>query len=420
VTCDGDLSDRRCDDLFVVSNLGQARNVVAVARSGSRSARVMAAVVGSESNRQLLDRLTTFLSEHGTEAVELILPERPTSPAPRTISEVARRLERFSVNHPTRSLWIANTNAFYSTLAATYSACGSDICYYEDGIGTYRRADDLALTEFEQPRVGGSVRRVIRSLNDGADVDDATRTMNRFLAALRNLRVGLDAAKYEVCRHLSRSNWYQRALQSAGGSAAAAMFHPWSDFSDAAVVFPDVLDRRVVRANRIQSLDIRPDPRDIDAANAVLNEHGVAVGATLFVSQPYCDRGPVYYGAVGRAVNNNAAGPVVVLVHPRERDHHVKHLLEALGTERVAACLDVSPNAEAVLATGRFSECLGITSSTLAYARFLDSVVVCRSIASEVIDDLTRSGRRIPDLDRLRVDLQILDRVLDQDLTERD
>ena len=394
-------------DLFVVSNLGQARNVAAWRRAEPASTRVRAVVLGTRDTRSLSDTLVKYLGAHGVPTSAVRLPDRPADPRPWALQRTVAVFRTMLVDHPANRVWIANVDRHYSVLASVAIEHGASVCYYEEGLGTYRSADDPALTDAAGASMSmvGAIRAAAR-LHFGR-VREGPLTFARRVKW--NGRGFASATSSSIARHLARRGWYRRAVGHIGSGHSTHFFEPWTRFERASVAFPELLDHRLVVASTVTVLPIEPLPIDLVAARDVVAP-AIDVDA-VYVSQPYVDRGTVFYGAVAFVLARLDVEEVLVLPHPRERSWNVATMRTEFERCGIRARFDERTGtvpAEAILAAGRFTRCFGISSSTLLYGPRLLPRVEFVTIGGAVIERLNAVGAVVERTDRLVTDVQLL------------
>jgi hypothetical protein len=399
----------RAANVFAISNLGQARNAVRIAGTlGDDSAAALVLVAGSRMH--FGRRLESYVRAGGLDARLVVLPETPTAPRLLLLRSIVGTYRALASGSAVGNLWLANSNAHYGVLAQLFSERGTQICYFEEGLGTYRRINDPIYRQYDNVAwrdLSGEILTTARRA-----INRSSYTSARGLA--RSLvRVGRTSAS-ALSMGLGATAWYRRLARLVAGRQAEQFFSPWTTFIVAKVAFPDAIDRGLVRALRVEPLCMAPTPDEVVDALGMLDAAGVRPGATLFVSQPYGDRGASFYGAVARALSAAGAVDIVVRSHPREREYNLAHMISSFEQAGLRATWLVEPNgitAEALLATNRFAKCVGLTSSTLLYGPHIVSGVEFISIGQQVLSALGPTAYRADQLATLRSDIDLFESV---------
>lgn len=412
-----DSGERRLDALFVVSNLGQARSVAAVVAEEAGERSVLVATLATPRNLELPARIQQFLQRSGIESVTVLLPDLPTHPRIATVRQVTEAYEDLAATWPAEALWISNFNAHYGVLASIFAAAGSRICYLEEGLGSYRTLDDPIFQRADpttaRSQFGAAVRRAVRQRLGWSIVYRWPVAIRRFLRSCRQL--GVDVAAH-VGTFRSSKRGYAERLAHRVSPHGARFLDPWTSFDEVRVVFPSLLDPEIFDLDRTKPIELRPPTAEVDRAAAVLRSIEGQCGDidTLYVSQPYGNRTRDYYEMVAQVISRHVDGGVFVKFHPRERMQQRGFLLEALnrrGVEVVESAAAEQFNAEALLATGRFDRCLGITSSTLLYGERYYPSVEFVALGHELIAEIESAGPAGEQWQQLLSDVALLDDV---------
>lgn len=365
---DGSSPDRRAqvDDLVVASNLGQLRNVCAWRRGRPPGASVRTLLIGTPSSRGVTTRLLAYAELADLDVSVVELPDMPGAVGPLRVRRVREQIEAIARMWSCRRVWVANIDAHYSLLVSAFVAAGARPCYYEEGLGTYR-SDPHGV-----PRLG--VRRRVASLIVAVGRDLGLGAGSSWLQVARrfrwNVRRLAATVSSEVWAAITSTAPGRRVFGWLAGRGAVRFLDPWTQFDEAVVVLPELLDGAVIDAAQCRPLDARPTVSEVAAAGKVLGLVGVEAGTSLFVSQPYLDRGAAYYGFVARTLADRGLVEVFVQPHPRERPHQLRALVGAFARAGVTARWDERTRhlpAEALLATGRFASFSGVATSTLVY-----------------------------------------------------
>lgn len=386
--------------LFVASNLGQVRNATAVVdQLGLGDATVV--VLWTPAGTDLKERLVELAAELGLPARTLELPRSPTDRFPKTISRMVSTYRLLSETLPADNVWIANTNRHYGVLAGTYEAAGSSIHYYEEGLGSYRRADDPVYA-------GTPLSSRVRSLQYQVRATATDPSISWFRKARR---IGHRLAALLVDTQMGRM------LNSLMiGSAARDVYFPRTRFGIAAAAFPGLLDHRVVDADRYVRIDPTPPPSDREGAGATVIESVRRPPCpTLLLSQAYEPPATAWAAAIAAELHALDIDAVVIKFHPREAADRRSAISQALVDHGVRASATAEFDhwtAEQVIESGGFDRVVGLTSSTLIYRPSTVREVEYISIGRGVLEELESDpGVAELDLHRFRSDLELYERV---------
>ncbi|MEM9513430.1 MAG: polysialyltransferase family glycosyltransferase [Actinomycetota bacterium] len=378
-------------DVAVVSNLGQARNAVALAESRP-SQRFLVVVATTPSTTDLGFRLARYCETEGLAAVLLSLPKRPLAPRPLAMRRMVAAFGQLARRaRPTR-VWVANANAHYAVLADVMAAQGVVVNYFEEGLGTYRAwaASSNGPTEARR-RLRQEFRVAANEHLSWLSAGPSSWSLWRLRAAVRNLApIAVDL----TTRLLSTWSWYRHLIDTASSGHGRAFFDVHREFDTAVVARPELLDRVWFTARFVERLDVIPSERERMAALQAVDLIGAPSGSTLLVTQPYVDRGPIYYAALASTLAQCGVSEVVVKPHPRERDYSRFHLSKQLSASGIAAHALADPDAltaESLLSTGRFTSCFAVTSSTLLYGPESSPEVHYVALGGAVLEALNRA-----------------------------
>lgn len=399
---DAGAIDMPAPHLFVVSNLGQVRNAASTIRQlGLHDPHVL--VLWTADATELRDRLLGAAAVYRVTATSLELPRSPTDPFPTRLRRIAALYDDLAAARTAPgTLWLANINSHYGYLARAFASAGAEICLFEEGLGTYRRAEDPA---FGAEGLLATVRTVSRDVVSAARRDDLS-------VAGKVRRIGYRSL---VGAFRTRAGRFISCILSRRRSE---YFHePRRRFTIAAVTFPDALDPRLVQARTVIRLEHREDVEaEVDAAAKrwLTTWPGrPAASQPVFLSQRYDVEPRRWARAIATVLRGNGYTALTVKFHPRETSDERGCLLDALSN--VGIFVSTEPDldrwpAENLLRAGLSCEVVGITSSALAY-RAVD--IPHRTIAPDLLQHL-EADPAIPrrDLERLRQDTQLLLRVM--------
>lgn len=389
--------------LLFVSTLGQARNACAlIHQRGYRNALVL--VLWTAVNKGLSDRIQGYLGTQPVRYELAMLPKYPTSRLPWVAVRIDRIYRAVLDEKQPAAVWVANRNAHYPLLCDLARARGISVNLFEEGLGTYIPP----LPEHEMAIPGAAVPRIL-----AARIGRSLRRHGRqsllyhLLAAMaheaRNATRLCKSIAMDIISTVFESRPYHALSQRYGGRAIATSGRVWRDFDDVVVVFPERLDEIGIEAKSVEKLDMKAS-REMPVARLAASLAGEP--RIIFVSQPYGDRGKIYYGAVARILAERYQDPIIIKSHPRERQNECELFLRLLsmhgGQWRVLPGVNEVP-VEALLEAGHFSEVVGVTSSTLVYAKEFDPDIRVTSIGPELqrlLHDVAETDPRFAALER--------------------
>lgn len=384
--------------VFVVSNAGQLRNAVAIVAQLGISHPVIA-VLWTEVRSSLRDRLLEFAADAEIEAIPIELPRSPTDPFPRQLRAIHRAYVGLLDRTGPCEVWVANTNSHYAHLLGLAEAKGVSLAYFEEGLGTYRRADDPPFREENRRNRFGKLF---------ADVIAAFSERERTLTA-RIRRAG-----HRVLRASASDPVGQRVVAALVGQAAANAFRPWRHFDRVVVAFPEALDPHLYCAPQVTALNLTIE--NFENAEAWLAQWSAYQDAcALLVTQPYGIEDQSWSTALAKALLRGEIKRVIVKFHPREGLETRRAIIDALANADIDAIVDSQLDrfsAEQLIRAGICNRVIGLTSSVLLYRpRGRGPAVEYESIAAEVVNNLAASGANERQLCLLRSDLELFDRV---------
>lgn len=306
-------------------------------------------------------------------------------------------VDELPAQHWAPRLWLCNANSFYGYLAQTYSRSGTSINLFEEGLGSYRGRMD-------PPFVRESAGRRMHQLS----VSVRSVVVNPNLGTKRKAR----RVAHHAARFLAETGPGRR-LNSALVPQAPAFDTPWTVFDRAVMAFPDLVDPTLVRAARLERLEMDPDKAEIAAREAQDGE--VSFSEPLFLSQRYGVPYAPWTEAIARSLQARGIDAIALKHHPRETDREradlTLALLDAGLTVRADPAFD-KWTAESLIVEARPRQVVGITSSTLVYRPYTPWPISYASIGREVLDLLKNDPRvHRGSLVHLDGDLRLFDRV---------
>ncbi len=399
------------DHLFVVTTLGQTRNAISIIEQLDDGESAMVMVLGTPANPLLPNQIGAVLDRAGVLAFYVELPVAPTVAVPNRVESIDATYAGVCASVDVESSWLANTNTHYGLLAQHFHEAGSLICYFEEGLGSYKAATDAS---FSIPAADQRRRDLIAGLLNSLELHLGFSFVYRAPIAIRRFAGGvvrfLLAARREV--EVYRAGSEANRIRTVGdtGSRLSAFFEPWTEFDRVRVAFPQLLDPALINSADVSTVRLNPAQAEVALACDELDRIEGDVPSTLLVSQPYTNRGRTYYEAVAEAVASTEVRSVFVKFHPREGPGTRQVLLNTLERSAIAATpmwRDEGLSAEALLATGRFDRCIGITSTTLLYSHDLYPDLDAIAVGREVVRNLSIRQPTIVGLDRLLADVEL-------------
>lgn len=401
------------DHLFVLTTPGQTRNALSIIAQFEGDPAVAAVVLGTAANPQLSDRILEALRRAGVDGSLVELPVGPTVPIPARVREIDSIYRSLVDSVPTRRLWIANTNSHYGLLARRFSEGGALVCYFEEGLGSYKAAADASYAG-ASPQVRR--KELVAGLQQALEQHLGFSFVYRVPVAIRRFGGGVArfvvSARREVSVYRASSQRNRDALTNGGTGLLTSFFEPWTEFDQIRVAFPELLDRTVFRSTDVAAVHLSPTDSDVDAARSELDRLS-SVPEALFISQPYLDRGRSYYGMVADAVAVAGVRSLLVKFHPREGPGARQTLLlafERSGVEAVPLWRDDGVSAEALLGAGSFTTCVGVSSTSLLYAHDLYPDIAIVSVGRDVVRRVEKVRTRLVGVDRFVADVELYER----------
>lgn len=391
-------TSRGASDIFVVSNLGQIRTAALVSRQLDEVVEPHLMVLWTAGNRELLRRMLGLAEEVAVPATAVRLAGAPNAPLPARMRRMVDIIDRLPGALWAPRLWVSNANSFYGYLAHTYAAAGSSINLFEEGLGSYRG-------HFDPPFAREPVARRAHELS----INIRSVVRSEGLGRYRKVR--------RVAHHSARflfSTKVGRRLNTALVPQAPLFADPWTAFDRALLAFPEAADPVLVRAARMQRLELEPDREQIAVRDR--STAAVPIAEPLFLSQRY----GVPYGPWAEAITAELRARGITRIalknHPRETSRERADLMLAFLEAGLAVRADPifdGWTAEALIVESGVENVLGITSSTLVYRPYAPWHVTYTSIGRAVLDRLTRDPR-VPRgaLIQLTGDVRLLERVM--------
>lgn len=345
-------------NLFVVSRLGQLRNVQSFIRQFGAADNYLA-ILFTEENMALLSAIEVNIA-HGlfSAVVHIKQPSRPLAQSRKTnrviYDQIDELLVSMSAQNGVRNLFLCNVDAYYSFFERVVVArqLGVRLILLEEGLGTYANTGGRAY-----------------ALDTTPDRSDLKYRARAFVLALRR------AAKSFAALAVTLTSWVLRrdvhevraALRTALITDPSLRYGVISHFAEAYVYFPDLVREGSIRIERVNRLAFAPDHT---APSAVLQ--AVPEGCVVFVSQKYIGYRD-YLDILLRIFEEMGLEEVYFKFHPREslarygKDwdnvlarHHRTRLVATDGVQSVAV--------EELIIAGKVRQLVGLTSSSLMYA----------------------------------------------------
>ncbi len=375
--------------LFVAETVGQVRNAAAAASQAPGGSAALLLLLPS-GNPGLAARIEAFAAGTGLPCRAVPLPETPHRPSPGVI---ARHLAAFApvVDGPApEELWVANGRFHLAWIAGRMERRGARIVLYEDGLSSYRRADDPS---FDMPGAAEALARAGEKAR--ADLAMIRRALGkgRFGPALGAARWMFGGLAEGAARAAMLSAAGRAAARLRVGPEAAAFFASRRRFDAAWMAFPEAFDAAGFGVGAARPLVIAPSPGAIARARAALAP--VEPGEALHVSQVY--GGGAVRRAVARALAAAGARRLLVKPHPRETEEERAALLADLakaGVEARSAPASLDEvEAEALIETGLFRTVFGLTSTALLHGVARRPDVEFVPVGEDALARLAKAGR---------------------------
>lgn len=408
--------------LFFVSTLGQARNARNIIEALEDRSNSLVVVLWTQTNLLLADRITKSISSTGIHIQRMELPVRPAFITVGKLYQFRRKYTGLLKEHQPQEIWIANANIHYAYLAFLSKRNGIDVCYFEEGLGTYKRKSYI-----EKKNISLSLTQKLRTLKQPLATYIRTTYVGSVINFFRNIIriiykefVGiwlvLSGITNIVSNILATSKPSLRFLRWALPEGSSDFLNIATEYKKVSVAFPASLDPDLYRSDIITTLPINVDKQEReDTAQALLALPG-RKPKVIYISQNYGGRSPKFYAAVAACIKESGVKHIALKFHPKEKQDLRGYLLAELELAEIKVLeLDTLSEvpAETVLATGIFHTVMGITSSTLFYGSLYKSVKTQHSIAPELIEKLTAKNFNSTALATLKLDTELLTSLLE-------
>ncbi|MEM8752515.1 MAG: polysialyltransferase family glycosyltransferase [Pseudomonadota bacterium] len=330
---------------------------------------------------------------------EVVAPLNAGQPLARVVRAYRAQIDPLLRTLSPARVWLSSGDHVFAHIAAEAERRGAAICFYEDGLSSYRRADDPS---FRRVGLGAQAALSARALGQQCG------RIGRAARGRQGGSEGVGAEARDLLRKIAVHGELValasplRPLFALGDFGARR-----TKFDEAWVAFPDALDPRVVAARAARA--IRPEPSSAEIAAA----RDAAAGAppALYVSQTYGNTFD-FYEAVAEALAATGETAMTVKHHPREKGLRREALTKALARRGVRAeapaALD-GPPAEALFAAGSFRPVYGLTSTALLLGRAADPDLDVRPIGRAMERALRRDPASLWRYDRFFGDLSLFD-----------
>lgn len=389
-------------NLFVVSRLGQIRNVQTFIRQYGAT-RNHLAVLGTSANpgltRTILRNTDDGLFD---EVVTIVQPDRPVSPGRRKNRAVFEQVDELVTGMAARgveNVFLCNVDNYYSFFQriAEHAEPRLTLNLLEEGLGTYANAGARAYTE--------------DTTASWSDVAYRARAAGRACGQAARA-AGLLAATLLSWVFRADPRAVKRALVSAVLVEPRYRYGTVTHFDNAYVCFPDRIRSDRIRIDHVHGLEFEVRAVAPESALAAIED-----GAALFVSQKYVDAGP-YLEILFRIFSEMGLRTVYFKFHPREQRAAFARQWDEIAARypglRVLAPEEIQPvPVEELMAAGKVGTLVGLTSTALMYgAAFFPSIDPVS--IGERFSALARSGEYgIPRgaLSEFRRDLEVFEDV---------
>lgn len=390
-------------DLFVASTFGQVRNAAAIAAETGRESRAL--LITAAGNRQLARRILDAAGAAGLPHDEVIAPLNAGQPLRRVIRAFRAAIDPVLAARPPERVWLPGGDLAFNHIAERVEAMGGAVNFYEDGLSSYRRAEDPS---FRPTGFGAQASLSIKAL--GQQVGRVRRTA----AGVQGGSDGVGAEARDLWRKVGiHGELLALASPLRAVLAKGAFFGRRVRFEEAWAAFPDALDPRVVSADARRAFRPAPTDGEVDAARRAAEDAGAP--PSLYVSQTYGNSFGFYASvaeALASALTEEGETAVTLKHHPREKGLRRKALsdeLSARGVRPVASDPLDAPPAEALFATGRFDAIHGLTSTALLLGRAANPGLSVRPIGRQVLSALRRDPGQLWRYERFESDLELFE-----------
>lgn len=345
-------------NLFVVSRLGQVRNAQTLIRQESARDNHLA-VLQTAANPLLTAAITGHIDpDVFQEIVHLTQPEKPLNQGRRKNRIIYEQIEELLVrmsDKGVRNLFLCNVDAYYSLFERVIEQRELPLTLnlLEEGLGTYANLGERAYvkdTRVDRHDVG------VRARNASRAWSQAVRTTLILIATALSYAFRVDLFRV------------RRELLAAVLVRPLHRYASITHFDRAFVCFPEKVHHGAITVDSVMRLGFEIDD-DVDAsALAALPD-----GATVFVSQKYV-AATDYVPIIMRIFDELELDVVYFKFHPREDRFALERLIEELQSRHPRVKV-VAPRAiqrvpvENLIASGRVSRVIGLTSTSLMYAQ---------------------------------------------------
>lgn len=373
---------------------GPAQNIFVVSRVGqvSGALRVLSQldvprpkfVILSPRNSETKDKLiASNIDAAGFEYEIVRLPRFAQLNYPGKRRSVKRALDALASRCEDVQLWIANTNAHYGYLAHAFDRKGAKIAYFEEGLGTYLRAEDQ--------RLSGMPDRNFREV--WAALSDPSSSLHNRLRRASRLTYESFLSNQVVSKVLARPG--DQFFES-----------PWKNFQVVAVSYPDLLDPKRFNAESLFRLRFEL-PTSKDPVSSESDRGALPQAEKLYIAQDYGIEPEIWGKAIARVLLEEGYDEITIKHHPQEsesaRDLFANQLRKAGVRVNANAEFD-SYSAETLCRYIEPVEVIGLSSTSLMHISQDEHAPATKSIGFSLIEAL-KQDRGVP-----REHIEILER----------
>lgn len=362
----------------------------------------------SERDRAVPEALILLAAELGlTISESLFVGTQPLAKTFRNLRHISQLMKQFCQEHPCSNVWTPYASNHYGYLAKLYVKAGASVSYYEEGLGTYRRHDDMFFSLRTETGWVAEVRSGLRNAyHTGLKVTLFGKLLWLVVREVRGYaRFTASLWRWFQERMIYSSIGQRRLVPIVIREEANSYFRPFANFDKAVVSFPDKLDPILFNVSNVVELETDYLLGKMVASSAISD---VPRGCVLFISQGY-GINQRYYHCVAKCISDKGVSHVVLKFHPRETRAQRIRLQNALTNQGVEFFVFESDEVTSEqLAIGcEASKVLGIASSSLPYLKKIDPTLEVETIGNALLTEL--KGELGPQMtERLRIDIEMV------------
>lgn len=413
------------ENLFVVSTVGQIRNVGLLCSLHDIGS-VFVLIVYSRRNMNVLQRIEDVCLQLGFKFEAIEIPIRFQSyPSPRKFLSVSKKYKKFLESFEFDRLWLSNINSYYYYFAQEFSKQGKSICYFEEGLGTYKAVNhqSYAVPDFwhEFSLLPDRVHNLIKALAVEVGQFYIKPVFKLFSHIVRPIG-NFFRRFYQIAMVLIFSSQAgRRFAKFVFGDVIYGNHSVWKNFDLAVVANPDGLDPSVFGTATCSQLDM--SSMFEVKCEELSNLHHLQVDRCdlMLVTQSHGFSHDVWARVVAKEIARKGIKKLFLKLHPKETPSALdayKLAFAQIGVEVLNSEAFSMYPAEKLIKPLRIKRVIGISSSTLFYGRLFLKDVLFESIGVEITDELRSMDQDKIKISKLQGDVALLK--LSMDVTSVD